>query len=206
MLRVIAAVIVAWITAGCALTEDKVPVDYVSGSSTPAPLAGAASVTLSLTASDKRQQYADRIGTKKNGYGMEMAKIVAANDVPTLVRSAVEREFKAQGFSIGSDGLAVTIELQNFYNNFKVGIFSSTAEAEVAFGVRVRNAAGASLYTQFYSATGTVDNVMLATGENAKAALEKALTSAVKQMADDKALQAALLSAAPKDSRTGRSS
>jgi len=137
---------------------------------------------------------------------MELAKIVSTNDVPTLVRDAVEREFKSQGFNIGGNGLAVSVELQNFYNNFKVGLFAGDAEAEVAFGIKVRSADGASLYTQFYSATGVVENVMRASGENAKAALEKALTAAVKKMAEDKALQAALLSTSARSSKLGRNS
>jgi hypothetical protein len=58
----------------------------------------------------------------------------------------------------------------------------------------VKDAAGASLYTQFYSAVGTVDNIMRASGENARAALEKALGLAVKEAVNDKALIQVLLS------------
>jgi uncharacterized lipoprotein len=62
-------------------------------------------VTLSLASSDKRKQFTDRVGTKRNGYGMEMARIVSTNDVPGIVRDAVEQEFKTQGFVVGPGGL-----------------------------------------------------------------------------------------------------
>ncbi|HYC64927.1 MAG TPA: YajG family lipoprotein, partial [Reyranellaceae bacterium] len=142
-------------------------------------------------------QYADRISTKKNTYGMEMARIVASNDVPTVVRQALEQELRLLGFRIEAGGMPVGVELQNFYNNFKVGFFSGDAVAEVAFAVKVRDAGGALVYSQFYSATETEANIMLASGENAKKALEKALASAVKRAIEDRALQQALLATRP---------
>lgn len=193
MLRLIVAMVSAWLIAGCALTEDKVPIDYVSQVGTPAPISGAEDVLLTLSAQDRRTQLADRVSTKKNGYGMEMARIVSTNNVVDLVRIALESEFKAQGFRIGSGGVAVTIELQNFYNNFQLGLVTGTALADVSFGLRVRDATGKLLYTRDYSGSAKVDDIMLMSGENAKAALQKALAAAVKQVADDTALQQALL-------------
>ena len=182
-------------TVSRALSEDKVPIDYVSDPTPRAAVAGAQAVVVAVNATDKRQQYADRIGTKKNAYGMEMARIVATNDVVALVRQALEQEFKAQGFSIGAGGATVAVELQNFYNNFQLGVvLTGTAVAEVTFTVRVRGATGTLLYQQTYSGTGTVDDVMLMSGNNAKAGVEKALTAAVKKAADDVELQKALLS------------
>ena len=203
VLRAIAALAAVWLLAGCALSEDKVAIDYIPGAS-PAPLAGAEAVTLTLSATDSRTQYADRVGVKKNGYGMEMARIVATNNIPALVQSALEQEFKSLGFRVGPGGLAVSIEIQNFYNNFKTGFASGMAVSEVAFALKVRNAGSALVYSQFYSATGIVDPIFLASGENAKAALQKALTAAVKSAIDDTALQQALLSARPKPSGSVR--
>lgn len=198
LLRMIAAITAVCFLSGCALTEDKTTVAYVPASPSAGALPGAESVMLLFTATDKRTQYKDRISTKKNGYGMEMARIVPTNDVADLTRSALEQEFKALGFSIGAGGLTVGVELQNFYTNFKAGILSGTAVAEVGFALRVKDVTGASLYTQFYSGAGTVDNVMLASGENAKAAVEKALGNAVQEAVGDKALLQVLLSARPK--------
>lgn len=195
--RVASAALLLASLGACALSEDKVPIDYIPPEAT-APVAGAAAVKLEVTTTDQRVQYRDRISVKKNMYGMEMARIMATNDVVDLVRSGVEQGLKAEGFAIGPGGLAVTIELQNFYNNFRAGVASGMAVAEVAFALKVRNAAGVLLYSQFYSATNTDDGIVLAAGTNAKPSLEKATTLAIKQMLDDKALQDALIATAAK--------
>jgi uncharacterized lipoprotein len=192
----IAALLLASLGA-CALNEDNVPIDYIPPDP-PAPIAGAGAVKLEVTATDQRAQYRDRVSVKKNMYGMEMARIIATNDVVDLVRSGVERGLRSEGFAMGPGGLTVGIDLQNFYNNFQSGGASGLAVAEVAFALKVRNASGALVYSQFYSATNTNDGLVLASGANAKASLEKATTMAVKQMLDDKALQDALIATATK--------
>jgi uncharacterized lipoprotein YajG len=193
--RPASAVLAVALLSACALSEDKVPVDYIPNTGV-TPVAGAPMVPLAVTGVDGRSQYADRIGTKKNGYGMEMARIVAANDVVELVRGGVERELKAQGFALGPGGTSVTVELQNFYNNFRIGLVQGSAVADVALAIKVRNAAGGLVYSQLYDATFSID-VMMASGTNARDSLQKALTLATKKIVDDKALQEALLSAKP---------
>jgi uncharacterized lipoprotein YajG len=195
VLREALALLAAGLLSACALSEDKVPLDYIANTGV-TPVAGADKVSLAVTGADRRSQYTDRISTKKNGYGMEMARIVAANDVVELVRGGVERELRAQGYAIGPGGLSVTVELQNFYNNFRVGFASGNAVADVALAVKVRNAAGTLVYSQLYDATATVE-VFLASGANARDALQKALTLATRKILEDQALQAALLSAKP---------
>jgi uncharacterized lipoprotein len=195
VLRAAVAVVAAGLLSACALSEDKVPVDYIPNTGV-MPVGGAEAVSLTVTGLDRRAQYMDRISTKKNGYGMEMARIVATNDVVEVVRGGVERELKAQGYAIGPSGLSVTVELQNFYNNFRVGLVSGGAVADVAVAVKVRNAAGALVYSQLYDASITND-VFMASGTNAKEALQKALTVTTKKILEDRALQDALLSERP---------
>src|SRR6478609_6010956 len=121
VLQAAIAVVAAGMLSACALSEDKVPVEYVVNTGV-APVPGAQMVSLTVTGADRRTQYTDRISTKKNGYGMEMARIVATNDVVEVVRGGVERELRAQGYAIGPGGLTVIVELQNFYNNFRSGL------------------------------------------------------------------------------------
>jgi uncharacterized lipoprotein YajG len=195
VLRTAIVVLAAGLLSACALSEDKVPVDYIQNTGV-APITGADAISLTVTGADRRAQYVDRISTKKNGYGMEMARIVATNDVVEVVRGGVERELKAQGFAIGPNGLSVTVELQNFYNNFRLGLVTGGAVADVAIAIKVRNAAGTLIYSQLYD-TSTTNDIFMASGTNAKASLEKALTMTTMKIVEDKALQAALLSARP---------
>jgi len=202
VLQAAIAVLAAGMLSACALSEDKVPVEYVVNTGV-APVPGAQMVSLTVTGADRRTQYTDRISTKKNGYGMEMARIVATNDVVEVVRGGVERELRAQGYAIGPGGLTVIVELQNFYNNFRSGLVQGSAVADVAVAIKVRNAAGALVYSQLYDATNSID-VMMASGTNAKASLERALTLTTQKILEDKALQAALLANKPEVPTSGR--
>jgi hypothetical protein len=62
------------------LTTDNIEVPYRSLAARP-PTPGASGITIAVKASDERTTYRDRVSSKKNGYGMEMAPIVATNDV-----------------------------------------------------------------------------------------------------------------------------
>src|SRR5262245_7243873 len=99
-------ILVAGLLSGCALTEDKVVIRYQA----PANITvtkGADKVMITISAKEGRVSNRDRISTKKNGYGMEMAKIVSANDVVAEVSNAVRVELESLGFKTGSSGIQV---------------------------------------------------------------------------------------------------
>jgi uncharacterized lipoprotein YajG len=194
LLRTTVPVVVASLLSACALIPDKVAIDYVPDGPV-TPVAGAKAVLLTVNASDRRTQHADRISTKRNFAGMEMARIDSDNDVVDLVRRNVESGLRAQGFAIGPGRLVVSVELQTFYNDFHRGLGAWTETGEVAFTLKVTNAGGTVLYSSSYDGTAT-DSFFLSTAGNAKASLQKALTLAIRKMLEDQALQQALLSAA----------
>lgn len=193
-MRLLATTIVALFLSGCALTVDKIDVPYQSAGA-PAPVAGAAADTVAIAATDGRTTYRDRVGTKKNGYGMEMAAIVATNDIPQTVADAIRQNLAAQGYQIGADHARVGVEVVQFYNDFKMGFFSGDATAQVALMVKVTNPAGVVVYSKYYAATGTEPNIMMASGSNARAALIAALRNAVAAVIGDPQLQDALRAA-----------
>ena len=92
--RTAIAVVAAILLSACAIIPEKVAVDYVPDGAV-TPVAGAKAVLLTVSASDRRTQHADRISTKKNFVGMEMARIAADDDVVDLVRRSVERGLRA---------------------------------------------------------------------------------------------------------------
>jgi uncharacterized lipoprotein YajG len=189
---VVAVIVTGCLLAGC---TSSVVVDYVPPNvPRPAPLAGAESVNLTLIASDRRVVARGELAIFDNYDGKPVLRIAAANDIVHLVRSTLEREFKALGFGIGPGGPTVDILLEEFYNRFEQG-FAFSARADVRFRLKVTNAAGVLLYDQFYSGVGTVDAAVFATGSVAKVALEKAFSNAVAQVIADSRLQQALLAA-----------
>lgn len=191
-MRIVSSLLALVLLGGCALTEDQVAINYM-----PPPnltvVNGASSVAVAVSGQDGRASNKDRISSKKNGYGMEMARIVAANDIVELVRAAVERELESLGFKIAATGLPVKVEVQTFYSDFKIGFWSGSAVAEVVFNLTASASDGALVYARSYKGIGISKNVMIASGSNAQPALQEALTNAMAQLIQDENLQKALV-------------
>ena len=185
MRRMLASLILVSLCGGCALTTAKIDVPYQSTSNTPANIPGAGDVFASVATTDGRTTYRDRVGSKKNGYGMEMAAIVATNDLPTTISDAFRQELSARGFKIGPGGAAVQVEMVRFYNDFKNGFFAGDAVANVAFNVKVLSPRTSIVFSKYHEGTGTEPNIQMAGGDNAQAALIKAFTAAVNSAVSD---------------------
>lgn len=195
--------LLALLVAGCALTEDSIEVRYGAVRGT-APVAGASAVAITVAGRDGRTQHRDRVSVKKNGYGMEMARIVASNDVVRETERAIAGELTARGFREPGDDARIEVEVIRFYNDFKIGFWSGAAEAEIIAQIRVTGRDGAIAYTRTYSMQHRVEPVFLANGENAALALQGALQRLVQSVMDDPALIAALVARAPGPARRGR--
>ncbi len=180
--------------SGCALITAHVDIPY-QAATTAAPVPGAPMTTVEVSTADARTTYRDRVGTKKNGYGMEMAAIVPTNSLPDTVTGAFRQELSARGFRIGTGGADVHVDLVRFYDDFKPGFFSGDAVATVAFTVKVTAPGGTSSFTKYYEGTGTEPNIQIMGADNARSALVKAFTNAVTSAVSDPDLIQALLRA-----------
>lgn len=178
--------------SGCALTVDRIDVPY-QGRGNITVVEGAAKVQVEVVEIDKRTVFKDRVGAKKNGYGMEMASIEAINDVAKTFAQAAAFEFEQLGFKIGKGGKLVKVELVRFYNDFKMGFFAGDAVADGLINIQVEDQSGTNLFTKSYEGGGMEQNIQLASGENARIALMKAMTDIVGKIAQDKDLHKALL-------------
>ena len=186
--------VAASLCSGCALTTSHIDVPYQPiAASRPIPDASASAVAVSAV--DDRTTYRDRVGTKKNGYGMEMAAIVPDNDIPDTVRDAFRQELGARGFRIGDGPGTVQVEVVRFYNDFKPGFFSGDAVATVAFNVKVSSPAHPGAFSKYYEGTGTEPNIQIMGADNTRAALVKAFQSAVGSAVNDPDLIQAVLHA-----------
>jgi uncharacterized lipoprotein len=194
MKSLLISIAMAFLTSACALTTDRIDVPYQATGSA-GPVAGASAASVSVVAKDGRTVYQDRVSTKKNGYGMEMAPIVATNDIPQTVGKAIEQELRARGFQIGPGHAAISVEVLKFYSDFKTGFFSGDAVADVELSVSVRDPANSIVFTRTYDGAGKEADIMIMNGSNARSALVKAFQNAVNSAAGDKALQAALFAA-----------
>ncbi len=192
MIRALAVVVVGFLASGCALTIDEIDVPY-EGRANITVVEGADKVTVAVTNVDKRTVYKDRVGTKKNGYGMEMAKIVARNDIAKTFADAVEFELENLGFRIGEDGKLLTVALIRFYNDFKMGFFAGDAVADGLIVISITDANGEVSFSSSYEGGAIEPDIQLALGYNARIALIRAMADIVSKIAQDRNLHTALL-------------
>jgi uncharacterized lipoprotein YajG len=177
--------------SGCALTTDRIGLEYTPQAGV-APIAGANKVAVSVQ-SDHRPDKS-KVSSKKNGFGMEMAPIVASEDVAVTIRKAIDVELRARGFQL-ADGARVKLaaEVTRFWNDHKIGFFAGDAVADLNMTVSVRSKGGEQVYARQIAAQGIEANTQLASGDNAKLALDRSLASALKTLFDDRAFLSALL-------------
>jgi uncharacterized lipoprotein len=162
-----------------------------------AAVQGASRVGVAVAAMDARATNRDRISVKKNGYGMEMARIVAANDVVAEVERGVAAELAARGFRTDGADARLELEVLRIYNDFKVGFWSGSAEGEAMLNARVLSRDGQVVYAKTYTARFVNQPIMVMLGDNARLAIEGAIRQLVQDMMRDQALMAALASQAP---------
>ncbi len=180
--------------SGCALTTDRIALQYNQQQGV-SQIPGASNVSVNLQVVDQRQDKS-KVSSKKNGYGMEMAPIIAIEDVAVTVRKAIEQELQARGFQLDSDAARVQIaaDLTRFYNDHKVGFFSGDAVADLNLFVTVKSKKGDLLYSRQVVAQGIEPNTQLMSGENARLALNRALENGMKSLFDDQSFLSALMS------------
>lgn len=178
---------------GCALTTDRIELQYQQQQGV-TQLPGANNVSVAVKISDLRQDKS-KVSHKKNGYGMEMAPILATEDVTVTVQSAIEQELRARGFQLDADAARIQIAagLARFYSDHKMGFFAGDAIADLNMSVTVKSQNGDPLYSRQIVAQGIEPNIQLASGENARLALNRALENGMKVLFEDQAFLAALM-------------
>lgn len=183
--------------SACALSEDTITLAYVPPAEAVAPIKGAETIAVAVTVADDRTTDRDRVSVKKNGYGMEMAAIRSTNSPLDVLKGAVEQELTLRGFKLGVGGQTIHVRLLRFFNDYKLGMFSGDAAADVSIFLEVKDPAGGVVYSRSIQVQGVVSGVTIANGSNAKAALELGLTNAMNHLRADTTFFNTLLKAKP---------
>lgn len=103
----IASCVAVLTLSGCALTTDRIELQYNPQQGV-SQIPGANNVAVNVQVVDQRQDKS-KVSSKKNGFGMEMAPILATEDVAVTVRKAIEQELRTRGFQLGTDTALVRI-------------------------------------------------------------------------------------------------
>jgi uncharacterized lipoprotein len=101
------------------------------------------------------------------------------------VKNSVQQELSNRGFKIADGDVMVLVELSKFLNDFKVGMWSGDAIAELTMSVQIRKSDGNIVYSKLVNGEGEKLKIQLASGANAKVALEGALQNAVVRLFSD---------------------
>ncbi len=88
----------------------------------------------------------DRVSARKNMKGMEIAPIVATNDVVGVLTDAMEAELANRGYVVDAGGAVIEVRLKKLYTDFQVGFWSRRANTESLFNVRVLDVDGRELF------------------------------------------------------------
>lgn len=189
----IASCVAVLTLSGCALTTDRIELQYNPQQGV-SQIPGANNVAVNVQVVDQRQDKS-KVSSKKNGFGMEMAPILATEDVAVTVRKAIEQELRTRGFQLGTDTALVRIvsDLTRFYNDHKTGFFAGDAVADLNMSVTVKSKKGDLLYTRQVISQGIEPNTQLMTGENARLALNRALENGMKSLFEDQSFLIALV-------------
>lgn len=177
---------------GCAMTPERIQLDYSPAPGT-AALPAAAGLPVLVRVADRRLDKS-RVGTKRNAHDLPLAPIYA-DDVAGTLQRAVEAELQARGFAApGPAGTVhVQLELDNFMSRFKMWTVSADVMADVSFAVSVPAAGGG--YARRIAGQSVKTGLPLITAERAREALDLALRDAVSRLFADPAFTAALLAA-----------
>lgn len=179
--------------AGCAFTTEQIDLVYAPLPEVSTP-PGTNNVVVRVQVNDQRPDKSKKVSSKKNGYGMETAPILANEEVTATLRGAIEQELRARGFSIGNEALVlINAEVTRFWNDHKKGFFSGTAVADLNMSIMVKNKNGNLLYSRQVIAQGVEPGIQLANGENARLALTRAMENGMKLLFEDPAFLAALI-------------
>jgi uncharacterized lipoprotein len=179
--------------SGCALTKESVDIRYTPQTDVKM-INGASNVEVNAIVDDNRM-VKDKVSSKKNGFGMEMAPILCNQEISDTLKDAIDDELKNRGFQIGAGNVVVDVELNTFYNDFKIGFWSGSAVADMQMNVKVKDRAGNILYTETIQEQNVAKGVQLMSGNNAKLSLEAVLDKAIRKLFDSTAFVDSLFKA-----------
>ena len=180
--------------SGCAVGLEHIEIAYQQQSSA-APVDGASSAPVELRVTTASLPQPERVGVKKNGYGMELGGIAASRPIADIVRDSFTAELSQRGFPLAAGGETLDVDVLKFSNDFKMGVFVADAAAEVILVTTIRGRTGQILFTKTVTGRGRSDNQLLMTPGEARKALVMALADAVHSIVSDPNFSRALLQA-----------
>jgi len=190
--RMAIMILVAVVGAACsAVSSNPITLEYTAPDFLN-PAQGAEGVTVRVVVYDAR---ADRssLGNLQDSGGAAIGPITTTSDLTGTIAQATASSLATRGFNVTATGpVVVRIDLVRFDNQFVATTFGESASARMVINVQVIEAGGKQIYAKTYSAQGRNANFQSASSDNAKPALDRALSDAVNALVTDPDFIAAL--------------
>lgn len=151
MLRFLTVVAIALTTSACAFGDAELALALNDDAVKPGLISEASPATLYLADVDGRRLDKERIGYKRNGYGMKTADILSEKPAPEVVKEALGEALEANGHTLGADDerYALNTTLTNFWFDMKTGFvsveFFGSVQAELSL---LDRDSGETLYSE----------------------------------------------------------
>lgn len=125
--------------SGCAFTDAKLDVQYDKGLAKEGPLSSVTALRVKVDQLQDERPFLDKIGDKKNTYGMDCADIVTTTPIPDMIRNAIVVMLEKNGHIVTDQEADIIVSgvIERFWfesqMNFWTIEFMGTADIELEF-------------------------------------------------------------------------
>jgi len=180
--------LVAALLGGCALTDATLEVSHDPEIAQEGPLAEAVSVTFVPGTLEDTRQDQERIGYKKNGFGMNTADLTTDRPVTDIVMDAIVHAIEANGHTVGDSGVGVSGEISHFWVDLDQNFWSVEVIGSVDATLRFTDTvSGDLLYERGYKGSYS-DKVQVVTNSTYDAAISGAVGNLIDEIVFDEDL------------------
>jgi uncharacterized lipoprotein YajG len=139
--------LVLMLLSGCVFSDAKLDVAYNESLATAGPLSAIDPVRIQIKSFQDERPFVDRIGEKRNAYGMDCADVVTTSPVPDVIRGGLVAVLQKNGHIITDEGadVIVTGVIKTFWFEIQMGFwtaeFMGTADVTLEFHDALSNTA-----------------------------------------------------------------
>jgi len=152
-MRNLLTVVVILLLQACALTDATLKVEHDSAVDIKGPIGEAGAIAFSAPQLEDKRLDKERIGFKKNGYGMNMADITTEQPVDAIIENAIIDAITDNGHKVVEDGkVRITGTVDRFWFDTDINFWSVEFIGDVQCTLDFIDAAtDTSIYQSSYS-------------------------------------------------------
>lgn len=183
------------VLSGCALTTAKLDLGYLPTSES--PLATIKPMNFALEIKDQRNpDERDRVGDKKNSYGMVTAKVLSNKDVTTVLYEALENELKNNGHKVidtkETSDAVINLDLKRYWSECRIHFWDVEMIGTVNSHITILNPRNESILFSKPMNSTFRESRQIASGGAFKRVLDNALAEFIRSFSRDPSLLKAL--------------